>query len=136
MIAEPSVLNRRIVRAGYRPISRRLTMSTQATDVLHLDEASFKDRVIEASGVAVVDFWAEWCQPCKMLAPTIDRIAERFAGKALIAKLDIDAAQPIAVEHGISSIPTIVIFKDGKEVDRSVGIVSEDDLAAKIEAQL
>lgn len=111
-------------------------MPSQATAPIQLDQDSYKTQIIEAGGVAAVDFWAPWCQPCKILGPTIDRLAERFAGKATIAKLDVDEVQSVAVEHGITSIPAVLIFKDGKVVDRAIGLVDEEVLAGKIEAQL
>ena len=111
-------------------------MSTDTATAIHLDEDEFRKQVESGKGVAAIDFWAEWCQPCKILEPTVNRLAERFKDRALVAKVDIESAQAIALEHGISSIPTILIFKDGKVVDRAVGIASEDDLAKRIEAQL
>lgn len=111
-------------------------MSTDTANAVHLSEDEFRQQVASGQGVALIDFWAEWCQPCKILGPTVDRLAEQFKDRALVAKVDIESAQPIAIEHNISSIPTILIFKDGEVVDRVVGIASEDDLTKRLEAQL
>ncbi len=111
-------------------------MSTETSNVLHLDEAGFAETVESGQGVAVVDFWAEWCQPCKILGPTIDKLGERYKGKATVAKVDIDSAQGVAVKYGISSIPTVIIFKDGQPVDKTIGVVGEDAIAEKVDAQL
>jgi len=111
-------------------------MSTDTSNVQHLDEAGFEETVVNGDGVAVVDFWAEWCQPCKILGPTIDKLGERYKGKATVAKVDIDNAQSIAVKYGISSSPTVIIFKNGEPVDKTIGVVGEDAIAEKIDAQL
>jgi thioredoxin 1 len=99
-----------------------------------LTEATFKESV--ASGVSLVDFWAEWCGPCRMLAPVIDELAAEYNGKALIAKLDVDQAQSLAEEYGVSSIPTLLVIKDGAEQKRFVGVTSKTDLTKALDEAL
>ena len=102
--------------------------------VLHLTEGAFDNAV--SQGVTLVDFWAGWCGPCKMLAPTIDQLAEAYEGKATIAKIDVDAEPNLARRFGVMSIPTVVILKDGAEVDRKVGLLPADAYTAALDAQL
>lgn len=92
--------------------------------VTHLTEDTFDQAV--SQGVALVDFWASWCGPCKMLAPTIETLAERYQGKALIAKVDVDAQTDLARRFGVMSIPTVLLLKDGTELDRLVGLMPID----------
>ena len=102
--------------------------------ILHLTEGAFDNAV--SQGVTLVDFWAGWCGPCKMLAPTIDQLAEAYEGKATIAKIDVDAEPNLARRFGVMSIPTVVILKDGAEVDRKVGLLPADAYTAALDAQL
>lgn len=101
--------------------------------VLNLTDDSFEATIAE--GVTLVDFWAPWCGPCRMLAPVIDKVAARVDGKAKVAKVNTDEANASAVKFGISSIPSILIFKDGELQDTLMGAAQrEDDLVAKLEA--
>lgn len=102
--------------------------------VLHLTEAAF-DRAV-SQGVTLVDFWAGWCGPCKMLAPTIDQLSDTYTGKAVVAKVDVDAEPGLARRFGVMSIPTVVLLKDGVEVDRKVGLLPADAYAKALEAHL
>ncbi len=97
---------------------------------LDLTVANFDESIKE--GVALVDFWAPWCGPCRMLAPVIEELAEEFDGKAKICKVNTDEEQDIAVKYGIRSIPTILFFKDGELIDQMVGASSKQVLADKI----
>jgi thioredoxin 1 len=89
-----------------------------------------------AEGVTMVDFWAPWCGPCRMIAPVVEKLAEEFEGKATIAKVNTDEEQEVAVKYGIRSIPSILFFKDGQLVDQMVGAASKDVFADKINALL
>ena len=95
-------------------------------NVKYLDDNNFQSSV--ANGVTLVDFFAEWCGPCKMIAPMIEELARELNGKATIAKLDIENAQQVAGQYRVNSIPTLIVFKDGQEVKRFVGVRSKDDL--------
>jgi thioredoxin 1 len=101
------------------------------SDATALTEGTFKEQV--ASGVTLVDFWAEWCGPCKMLAPTVDELAKEYDGKATIAKVDIDSEGGLAQEYGVSSIPTVLVIKDGQEVDRFIGVVKKEALSGALD---
>ena len=85
-----------------------------------LTSATFNNAI--SSGLTLVDFYADWCMPCKMLAPTISSIADEYAGKVSVAKLNIDQAQDVAAKYGVMSIPTVILFKDGIAVDKKVGL--------------
>lgn len=89
--------------------------------VLHLTEGAFDQAI--AQGVALVDFWATWCGPCKMLAPVIEELGGQYEGQAVIAKVDVDAEPGLAGRYGVMSIPTVILFKDGQEIDRKVGFM-------------
>lgn len=89
---------------------------------------------LEASVPVLVDFWAEWCQPCRMLTPTIEKVADRFAGKAKVGKMNTDFAQQTAVKYGINAIPTVILFNKGQVVQKFVGVQQEAAYAGAIEA--
>ncbi len=88
------------------------------------------------SGVVLVDFWAEWCGPCRRLAPTVDQLASDFDGRATVGKLDVDANPNVAARFQIRGIPTLLIFKNGQLADTVVGLASKEDLAGRLEQQL
>jgi thioredoxin 1 len=100
--------------------------------VQEFTDANFEAEVLKSDQPVLVDFWAEWCMPCRMLAPTVDQIAEEFAGKAKVGKLDTDANREVAVKYGIHAIPTIILFKDGEPVEKFIGLKNRDELAAAI----
>ncbi len=85
-------------------------------------DANFQSDALEAGMPVVVDFWAEWCGPCKAIAPIIDEVADEYAGRVRIGKLDTDSNQQVAIQYGIMSIPTVMFFKDGQLVDKMVGL--------------
>jgi thioredoxin 1 len=97
-------------------------------------DSNFKSEVLASKTPVLVDFWAEWCMPCKILGPTIDDIADQYHGKALVGKVDIDANQQVAMDFGISAIPTVIIFKDGQPAKKFVGLTKKEDLAAALDA--
>jgi len=89
---------------------------------LAFTEENFQKEVLESDIPVVVDFWAVWCGPCKMLTPTLDQIAAEFEGKAKVGKVNVDENQQLAAQYGIMSIPTVMIFKDGKVVEQFIGV--------------
>ena len=105
-------------------------------NVLELTDENFEAEIINASVPALVDFWAEWCMPCKMLAPIIDEVADDYAGRLKVGKVDTDSARQTALKFGISAIPTVVIIKDGTLVKKFVGVQSKGDLKVAIDEVL
>ena len=99
-------------------------------------DANFKDTVLDKEGVAVVDFWAEWCGPCRMIGPIIEELSKEYDGKAQIGKVNVDHNPEISMKYGIRSIPTVRVLKHGEVVDEQVGVTTKKVLADKIEAQL
>jgi thioredoxin 1 len=103
---------------------------------LEFTDANFEEKAMGQGTVAVVDFWAAWCGPCRIIAPIIEELAKDFEGKAVIGKLDVDQNPEVAMKYNIRSIPTILVIKDGEVVDQHVGTTTKKNLADKIEAQL
>lgn len=99
-------------------------------------DATFDNEVGQAKGLVVVDFWAEWCGPCRLIGPTLDALAKDYAGKAKVAKLDVDANQETSIKFNIRSIPAVLFFKDGKHVDTIVGANPRGAYEAKISQHL
>jgi thioredoxin 1 len=106
-----------------RPQPRELPMST-----VKVTDANFKTDVVGAGGPVVVDFWAEWCGPCKMIGPALEEIADELKGKVTIAKLNVDENPGVAGAYGIRSIPTLMLFKDGKMASTKVGALPKGEL--------
>ena len=92
--------------------------------------------ILEAPGLLVIDFWATWCGPCRMLSPIVDELAAEFEGRATIAKCNVDDCEEIAACFGVRNIPTVVFVKDGEVVDRTVGVVPKQDLVARVNLYL
>lgn len=97
------------------------------------DSNEFKSIVLESSMPTMVDFFATWCGPCKMLSPVIDEIAQELSGKAVVVKVDSDQMGETCADYSIKLLPTLVFFKDGKEVDRIVGVTSKEDIVEKLQ---
>ncbi len=100
--------------------------------VKEFTDANFQSEVLDAETPVLVDFWAEWCMPCRMLAPTIDQVASDFDGKVKVGKVDTDANRETAVNYQISAIPTVILFKGGQPIKKFVGLTSKDDLSAAL----
>ena len=106
------------------------------SEVLHINDADFETTVVHSAIAVLVDFWAPWCGPCKMIAPILDEIAPEFAGKVKIVKINVDDNQLVAGQFGIRSIPTLLLFKNGQLVATQVGALPKNQLAAFINQHL
>jgi len=104
-----------------------------ATD---LNDQDFKKEVLDSKGVSLVDFWAEWCGPCRMLGPIVDEIAEDYKGRMNVFKVNVDENQETAGYYNVMSIPTLILFKDGQPVETMVGVQPKESLAEKIDQYL
>jgi thioredoxin 1 len=105
-----------------------------AHKAVEITDANFEE--IIKSGTVLVDFWAEWCGPCKMIGPVVEELAGEFEGKAVVGKVNVDENAAISAKFGIRSIPTLLIFKDGEIVDKQIGAVPKAVLTKKLEAQV
>ncbi len=99
-------------------------------------DGTFQQDVLQSSEPVLVDFWASWCQPCRMVAPVVEEIATESAGKLKVLKLDVDENQNTAMQYNVSSIPTLILFKEGQPVERIVGFSPKDRLLSKISPHL
>jgi thioredoxin 1 len=104
--------------------------------ILHLTDDTFDERIQSATGPVLVDFWATWCGPCKMIAPTLEQLAGEYAGKATIAKVNVDESGDVSNRFGIRSIPTLLVFKDGRIVDQLVGAAPREQIRKLIDKHL
>ncbi|MFP3850617.1 thioredoxin TrxA [Pseudomonas sp.] len=104
--------------------------------IKHVSDASFDADVLKAAGPVLVDYWAEWCGPCKMIAPVLDEIAGTYEGKLTIAKLNIDDNQETPAKHGVRGIPTLMLFKNGEVAATKVGALSKSQLQAFLDANI
>ena len=101
-----------------------------------VNNETFASEVLEQTKLVLVDFWAEWCGPCKMLAPSVEKISEEYSDKLKVGKLDVDSNPNISSTFGIRSIPTLLIFKNGSPVDQIVGAVSKEVISAKVDSHI
>ena len=104
-------------------------------NVVEFTDENFESEVLKSSQPVLVDFWAEWCMPCRMLAPTIEKIAKDYAGKVKVGKLDTDANRDVAAKYSISAIPTVILFKNGQVAQKFVGLRQEKDFKEALDAQ-
>lgn len=95
--------------------------------VFHWDESDF-EQALQEHAVLAVDFWAEWCMPCRMMAPNVDKLAEEYAGKIAVGKVNVDDARELATEYGVQSIPTVIFFKDGEVEEELIGVREYEEL--------
>lgn len=105
-------------------------------EVTAVGTGNFDGEVLTGSEVVVVDFWAEWCQPCKMLSPVLDSVARKFTGQLKVVKCNVDENQDIAMRYGVMSIPNLIFFKDGQVVNQAVGYMNESQLSQKVDEVL
>ena len=103
---------------------------------LAITDATFEEVVLKSDKPVLVDFWAAWCGPCRMVAPIIDQISEEYAGKAVIGKVDVDANQEFAAKYGVRNIPTVFVFQNGEVVGRQVGVAPKNTYTEAIDALL
>lgn len=101
--------------------------------VQEVNNESFASHVLRADQPVLVDFWAAWCAPCRMLAPTLEAVAEQYTGRARVVKLNVDDHPSLAQQYGIHGIPTLILFRDGKEQERVVGVTSQEAIADLLE---
>jgi thioredoxin 1 len=106
------------------------------SDMLQVNQTNFQSEVLQASGPVLVDFWAPWCGPCRMVAPVVDKIAQAYAGRLKVVKLNTDDSPSLAGQYEVSGIPALILFKSGAPVDRIVGYVPEKQLATMVEKHL
>jgi thioredoxin 1 len=103
---------------------------------IEVNDGNFEDQVIKSDKPVMVDFWAEWCGPCRMVAPIMEEISREYEGKALVVKCDVDSSPGVAAKYSIRNIPTVLFFKDGKIADKQVGAVPKNNFVVKLNALL
>lgn len=102
-------------------------------NVIKLTDANFGDQVLSDAGPVLVDFWAPWCGPCRMVAPVVEAVASEYAGKVKVGKVNVDENSSLASRFGIMSIPTLILFKNGQQVERIVGFIQKAELKEKVD---
>tara|TARA_B100001113_G_scaffold315647_1_gene281995 strand:+ start:712 stop:1029 length:318 start_codon:yes stop_codon:yes gene_type:complete len=100
---------------------------------LEITDNNFEETVLKSEKPVLVDFWAAWCGPCRMVGPIIDELSTEYEGKAVVGKVDIDSNQQYAAQFGVRNIPTVLVFKDGELIDRKVGVASKSDYAQALD---
>ncbi|MCC6423678.1 MAG: thioredoxin [Phycisphaerales bacterium] len=105
-----------------------------SANVKEFTDQNFEQEVIKSAEPVLVDFWAEWCMPCRMLAPTIDKIADSYSGKVKVGKVDTDANRDVSIKYGISAIPTVILFHNGQVAQKFVGMRNEKDFREALDA--
>lgn len=104
--------------------------------IQHISEAEFTSKVLESDLPVLVDFFADWCGPCKMMSPVLEELSEEYAGKALIVKVNVDDNRDLSRTYKVMSIPNMILFKGGQKVDQIIGAVPKEEVKAKLEAAL
>lgn len=120
-------------QSGYNANHWRKTLSD---NIIHVTDGDFEEKVLNADGPVLIDYWAEWCGPCKMIAPLIHELADEYQGKLTVAKMDIDLNRQTPINYNIRGIPTMMIFKDGQVQATKVGAVSKGMLTAFVEENI
>jgi thioredoxin 1 len=105
-------------------------------NTVEFTDSNFEQEVLQSSQPVLVDFWAEWCMPCRMLAPTIDKLAKDYAGKVKVGKVDTDSNRDISIKYGISAIPTVILFKGGQVAQKFVGLKTEREFREALDAAM
>jgi thioredoxin 1 len=108
----------------------------ESRNIAEITDANFQQEIADNGGLSMVDFWAEWCGPCRLIAPFVEQLAEQYAGQVKVGKLDVDANQRTAAQFGVRSIPTVLFFRNGQVVDQVVGAVPKPALDRKIQEHL
>ena len=103
--------------------------------MIHFDTETF-DKTLAEGGLMLVDFWAEWCGPCQLLGPVIEHLAEEYEGRAVVGKVNTDEEEELAMRYSVMNIPTVIFFKDGKEIDKKIGVMPPQAFVETIEANL
>ena len=111
-------------------------MTENANNLIHVTDDDFETAVLQSSALVIVDFWAPWCAPCRMVAPILDEIAKDYVGKVVVAKVNTDENPNWAIRYGVRGIPTMLFIKNGQEVDRQVGAVPKQLITTKLAAAL
>jgi thioredoxin 1 len=115
---------------------KQLEIDMAGNDTLTFTDSTFDTDVLTSEVPVLVDFWAEWCGPCRMMGPTVDQVATEYSGKIKVGKLDVDSNQQTAARYGIRGIPTLLLFKDGKIVEQKVGAIGKPEFQKMLEKHL
>jgi len=105
-------------------------------NIVEITDQNFAETIEESTGLAMIDFWAEWCGPCRIIAPIVEELAEEYDGKVKFSKLNVDDSPAVSTKYGIRSIPTLLVFKDGKPIDQIVGAVPKREVQKRVDAAL